>query len=217
MTDVRELQRSLNRFTDEYLKGVAPLHVDGKKGHATNVRIMAVKYYLGYGEDRNAAVLPQFIRRMRHPRDREYSTRAMIRTGIKRRRAQKRRWRRNQVLSYLVPGVTRWEGVPVAKAAVYYLNYAREHGWTGHLNSGWRDPLHSRALCFGICGAPTCSGLCAGTSSNHVGNSPTRFALDVSQYEHFGRLMAEMPLPAGLSRIFNDLARDPVHYSPSGR
>jgi hypothetical protein len=215
--DVRELQRSLNRFTNKYLKGVEPLVVDGKKGHATNVRIMTVKYFLGYGEDRNAAVTDKFVRRMRHPRSREYSTRGLIRTGIRRRAAQKARWARTQVQSYLTPGVTRWQGKPVAKAAVYYLDQAKKRGWQGGLNSGWRDPLYSRQLCINMCGAPSCPGRCAGTASNHVGNSPARFAVDVSDYYRFGQIMREIPLPNGLPRIFNALgARDPVHFSPSG-
>lgn len=216
-TDVKELQRSLNRFTGHYLKGVTPLRVDGEKGHATNVRILGVKYFLGYGQDRNAAITDKFVRRMRHPRSRAYSTKSMIGVGIARRAKQKARWAANQVSSYLVPGVTRFDGTPVAKVAVYYLKWARENGWHGQLVSGWRDPLYSRSLCYRMCGAPSCAGRCAGTSSNHVGNSPARFAVDVSDYVNFGQLMRRMPLKHGFPRIWNGLgSRDPVHYSPNG-
>jgi hypothetical protein len=214
---IRDTQESLNRFTNKWLKGVQPLKVDGKKGHATNSRILAVKYYLGYGKDRNSEVTPVFVRRMRHPREAKYFPKGMIGTGIKRRAAQRARYIRNQVESYLVPGVTRWYGVPVAKCAVPYLNYAKAHGWRGGLNSGWRDPLYSRSLCIRMCGAPSCPGKCAGTASNHVGNSCSRFAIDVSDYYNFGSIMRTMPLRRGQPRIFNALgARDPVHFSPSG-
>lgn len=215
---VRNQQHSCNRFTNKYLKGVHPLQVDGVKGPAMRSRVMAIKFYLGYGSKRDASVTSEFVRRMRHPNNRRYFPRGMITTGRRRRAAQKARWARNQVLSYVVPGVTRWHGAPVAKAAVYYLDKAKERGWQGGLNSGWRDPLYSRSLCIRMCGAPSCPGRCAGTASNHVGNSPARFAIDVSDYYRFGQIMREIPIPRGLHRIYNALgARDPVHFSPSGR
>jgi len=199
------------------LKGVHPLMVDGKKGFATNRRIMTVKYYLGYGSNRDSDVTSLFVRRMRHPNDGQYFPTGMISTGRKRRAAQRARYYRNQIEAYLVPGVTTFDGKPVAKCAVPYLNYARAHGWRGGLNSGWRDPLYSQKLCYIMCGAPSCPGKCAGTSSNHVGNTCSRFAIDVSDYYTFGKIMASMPLKPGMPRLHNYLgSRDPVHYSPSG-
>jgi hypothetical protein len=85
--NVERLQASLNRFNNEWMEGgFDPIAVDGVKGPGTNSRIMRVKYYLGYGSNRNAAVTSEFVRRMRHPRDPRYSSKTMIGTGIRRRR-----------------------------------------------------------------------------------------------------------------------------------
>lgn len=214
--DVAELQRSLNVFTNRWLSGVKPVIVDGKKGFATNRRIMTVKYYLGYGSNRDSEVTSTFVRRMRHPRDSQYFPKGMIGTGIKRRAAQRARYLVNQTQALWTSGVGYFDGKPVAKCAIPYLRYARNHGWRGSLNSGWRSPAYSQSLCYAMCGRPSCAGLCAGTASNHVGSNCDRFAVDVSDYYKFGQLMRQMPIPVGKHRIYNALSRDPVHYSPSG-
>jgi hypothetical protein len=96
-----------------------------------------------------------------------------------------------------------------------WLKIIREHGWHGGINSGARTEAHSIELCFQICGAPSCPGLCAGATSNHVikgKNGPGNWgALDVSEYEVFGRVCHEVGCP-----LQNDLPADPVHYSPDG-
>ncbi len=85
--DVKDLQRSLNRFTEKWLDGwPEKLVVDGVKGPGTNSRVMRVKWYLGYGDDRTAEVTSKFVRRMRHPRAGEWSRPDMIARGIERRR-----------------------------------------------------------------------------------------------------------------------------------
>lgn len=110
-------------------------------------------------------------------------------------------------------GVTTFDGVPVAAVAVPYLQWARNHGWNGRLVSGWRDPKYSQSLCYRMCGRPSCPGKCAGTSSNHVGTTSNHFAVDVSDYQTFRRVIADCPISP---RIFNNLPIDPVHFSPSG-
>jgi hypothetical protein len=214
----QRLQRELNHFTSKYLKGVNKLSVDGRFGFLTKRRIMTAKWYLGYGKKRDADATEAFRQRLRNPGQKRFFHADMYATGRRRRREQRNRWIKNQIQSYLKPGVTRFEGKPVAKCAVPYLNYARSRGWRGGVNSGWRDPNYSRQLCIQMCGAPSCPGRCAGTASNHVGNSCANFAIDVSDYYTFGNIMRTMPLRAGMRRIFNALgARDPVHFSPSGR
>jgi hypothetical protein len=48
------------------------------------------------------------------------------------------------------------------------LKPARASGiWDGYVISGYRSPEYSTSICEGICGHPTCPGLCAGASSNH--------------------------------------------------
>jgi len=218
------MQRTLNAFTHKYLKGVNPLMVDGVRGHATNVRILQVKYYLGYSKyvkskkhpnARDASWRPLTVRRIRHPRSRKHSSVEMIAAGIYRRRKQHIRYRQQIIKSHVTSGVTRYDGVPVAAWLVPYLNYARRNGWQGRLVSGWRDPAYSESLCYRMCGAPTCAGRCAGRTSNHAGSVKPRGALDVSDYARFGTIMAKAPLSP---HIFNALGwRDPVHYSASGR
>lgn len=125
------------------------------------------------------------------------------------------RVRANRKAAEKATGVTRYDGVPVAAVAVPYLQWAREHGWKGRLVSGWRDPEYSRSLCRRMCGADSCPGRCAGLSSNHVGSTVARFAIDVSDYQAFGRLMAKCPHSP---RIWNGLGSiDPVHFSPNGQ
>jgi len=214
--NVKELQETLNRFTNRWLSGVAPLHVDGEKGHATNSRILRVKYYLGYGSNRDSDVTSLFIRRVRHPRDSQYFPKGMIGTGIKRRLAQRRRWLANQVAGFFTPGVGTFDGKPVAKHFIPYLKYARAHGWRGYLTSGWRDPAYSEHLCYAMCGAPSCPGRCAGRSSAHSQSTAPYGAIDVSDYWTFASIMRSMPLPSGAARIFNDLPIDRVHFSYNG-
>lgn len=122
--------------------------------------------------------------------------------------------RANRKAAAAATGVTKFDGVPVAAVAVPYLSWARNHGWSGRLVSGWRDPRYSESLCYRMCGRPRCPGQCAGTSSNHVGTTKDRFAIDVSEYHQFARVIARCPLRP---RIFNDLPNDRVHFSPSGK
>ena len=102
-----------------------------------------------------------------------------------------------------------FDGKKVKKEAYDRLVWARKNGWRGVLTSGHREPSYSRSLCYAMCGAPSCSGRCAGVNSNHVRN-----AVDVTDYYTFGRLMKRYPG----QKWFNALGwRDPVHFSPNGR
>lgn len=122
--------------------------------------------------------------------------------------------RANRKKAMTQTGVTKYDGVVVAAWMVPYLQWAREHGWKGRLVSGWRDPHYSQQLCYSMCGAPSCPGRCAGLSSNHVGSAKPRGAVDVSDYQNFGRLMQRCPYEP---KLINRLgARDPVHFSASG-
>jgi peptidoglycan hydrolase-like protein with peptidoglycan-binding domain len=212
--EVRRLQKGLNRFTERYMEGVGPIIVDGIKGHATARRIITVKYHLGYTgkAQRSATVKPEFVRRMRHPRSARYSNPAMLTRAFARRAKQ-----RKAAKASAAPrnGVAMFDGRPVAAWLKPYLDWARQNGWKGTLNSGFRDPAYSEKLCMSMCGAPSCPGRCAGRASNHAGNSNPAGAIDVSDYVTFGQLMRRCPYSP---RIFNALgAQDPVHFSASGR
>lgn len=215
--ETRQLQRDLNHFTSTHLKGVAPLIVDGDKGNATDKRVRQAKFWLGYPVPANADASKRAFRdRVLHPRNPDYFPKdgKRFHRGRKRRRHQRWRYRQQLLYSYVAPGVVRFDGVPVAKVALPHLKFARAHGWGGRLVSGWRSPSYSQSLCYGMCGEPSCPGLCAGLSSNHVGKTKDRFALDVSDYIEFGQIMGRPDAPD--PRIFNDLPRDLVHYSPNG-
>jgi hypothetical protein len=216
--DIVRLQRSLNTFTNRWLFRVAPLKVDGELGHATKSRVRRVKWYLGYTgkPQKRAIVTSRFVRRLRHPRSPLYSSPVMLARAIYRRREQRRHakaaLKKAQEAS---SGLAVFEGRTVAAWFLPYLHFARERGWTGTVVSGYRDPAYSERLCIAMCGAPSCPGRCAGRASNHSGKVRPAGAIDVSDYVRFGNLMSVCPLEP---RIRNALgARDPVHFSASGR
>ena len=209
--DVRALQTALNAFSDKHLVGLGKLLVDGEIGPATKKRIRQAKHYLGYtGTARKtAAVDEEFMARLKQPR-RHASLRMLARAS--RRRRKQRKAAKLSLRSR--PGVDSFDGEPVAAWMKPYLVWARDHGWTGTLNSGWRDPVHSERLCFDICGAPRCPGRCAGRSSNHSGNVKPAGSIDVSNPAQFGALMQKCPYEP---KLINRLgAKDPWHYSVSG-
>jgi hypothetical protein len=210
---VKRVQRQLNEFTHKHTLGIAPLIVDGRNGQHTRTRVRLCKYLLGWKGKRTPQVTRRMMRQLEHPNWLIFSTPARIVRGNHRRAAERRHWKANHAAASAAGGVTHYDGVPVAAVAVPILNWCREHGWKGRLVSGWRDPAYSESLCRRMCGAPRCPGLCAGTSSNHVGTSAQRFAVDVSDYATFRRVVAQCPLSP---HIHNSLPRDLVHFSPSG-
>lgn len=210
--EIKSLQADLNAFTSKYLEKYPKLQVDGQRGRGTNSRIQAAKWYLGYTgkPQRSSRLTPEFRRRLDHPRNRDLFTDDMWEASQKRRKEQ-----REEAESPVTSGVAVFDGRKVAAWLKPYLEWARDHGWRGTLNSGWRDPAYSESLCMRMCGAPSCPGRCAGRASNHSGSVKPAGAIDVSDYYTFGALMRRCPFSP---RIFNALgAQDPVHFSASGR
>jgi peptidoglycan hydrolase-like protein with peptidoglycan-binding domain len=209
---VKDLQNALNRFTGKYLENVAPLMVDGVAGQATEKRIRRVKYYLGYRgtEQRSASVTPKLLQHMEHPRSPRHANPAKLARALARRRKQHKLASQT---SATAAGVATFDGKPVAAWLKPYLDWARAHGWQGTLNSGYRTPEYSEHLCYGICGAPSCAGKCAGRSSHHSIRVKPGGSVDVSDYVRFGELMKQCPYSP---RIFNNLPNDRVHYSSTG-
>ncbi len=210
--DVRNLQRALNQFSRRFLKGMTPLVVDGKKGRLTKQRIRAVRYYLGYTGPAGKSTLvdADFVRRLRNPRSARFSNPAMLARAAGRRRAQQK-----AALRSVAPraGVAMFDGKPVAAWIKPYLDWARQHGWHGTLNSGWRDPVHSEQICKEKCHAVRCPGTCAGRSSNHVGRIKPAGAIDITEPAMFAQLMLKCPLSP---RLVNALPHDPIHFSVTG-
>lgn len=212
--EVRRVQAALNAFTNKRLRGVAPLIEDGDQGPATDKRIRQCKYWLGFKVPTGAGVGDKLIVRLREPKHLEhFPDKSFVIRGLARRARQRLRYRQQLVLSTVAPGVTRYDGVPVAIWLVPYLQWARNHGWQGRLVSGWRSPAYSESLCIHMCGAPQCPGTCAGRASNHSGSEKPHGALDVSDYLKFAQVIKGCPRSP---RIFNDLPRDLVHFSANG-
>jgi len=209
---VRQVQAALNHFTGQFLKGVNPIIEDGIAGPATDARVKMVKFYLGYVGELNATVDANFDQRIAHPDDPQFSTPERVARGAERRAEQHKEVDANHDAGKLA-GVGSFDNKPCANWMIPYLSFAREHGWVGKLQSGFRDPAFSESLCQKMCGAPTCPGRCAGRSSNHSGSVKPHGAIDVSDFDRFGQLMAKCPLSP---RLFNDLPIDRVHYSATG-
>lgn len=146
------------------------------------------------------------------------------------RRAKKRDERFDKIRHHILhppddpDHISTFEGVSVAAWMVgkdagpngshtNWLQKIRDTGiWHGVIVSGARTAAHSEELCFAMCGAPSCSGTCAGRSSNHVVDAGyPDGAVDVSDYDNFERAAKQVGAP-----LINDLPADPVHFSPSG-
>lgn len=152
------------------------------------------------------------------------------RTSEMRRRAKERdpRWDKVRKHHLHPPDdpdhISTFEGVAVAAwmvgrdagpdgSHVNWLQKIRDTGiWHGVVVSGARTAEHSEDLCYAMCGRPSCPGMCAGRSSNHVVDAGyPDGAVDVSDYDNFERAARLVGAP-----LINDLPIDPVHFSPSG-
>lgn len=212
---VRTLQRQLNHFSDKFLVDIAPLIVDGDFGAATKKRVKFVKYYLGWNK-RTPHVSELLLRQLNHPNWAVWSNPARLARAQSRRRRQRRlaiesrnNWRNKH-------GYAVFDGKNVPEWMVHWLQESRANGWKGWVVSGVRTAAYSEHLCYAMCGAPTCPGRCAGRSSNHNMEQSQGYpagALDVSDYARFGQVQRRIGSP-----LHNALgARDPVHFSVSGR
>lgn len=101
---------------------------------------------------------------------------------------------------------------PIAAWIVPWLYKSWSAGWRGAVISGYRSPAYSQQLCYQICGAPSCPGTCAGTSSNHTKTGNLQGAIDVSDYYTFAAVQAKIGSPLHCA-----LPNDRPHFSASGR
>lgn len=115
------------------------------------------------------------------------------------------------------------DGSTTIIAAWIYV-YLEAIGAKGKINitpkNGYRTPAYSESLCYEICGAPSCSGTCAGKSSNHSGKVFPGGAIDLNGQGEADILQSLIDKAAkkGIPRLLqNQLPQDRIHYSNSGK
>ena len=100
---------------------------------------------------------------------------------------------------------------PIANWMIPWIDKSWAAGWRGVVVSGWRDPAYSESLCFNICGAPSCSGTCAGRNSGHSQSTYPGGCIDVTDQYDFQAIQYRIGSP-----LRNDLPSDRVHFSITG-
>lgn len=133
---------------------------------------------------------------------------------LRKRARQKIRWLKKHPppLDADGDGLITIDNRPIAKAVGEEVLRIRRAGrWHGYVVSGYRTPEYSEQLCYGICGRPSCPGLCAGRSTNHARKGGRNGAVDVSDYLTFAYEARRLG-----SWLENHLSRDLVHFSDSG-
>lgn len=215
--EIVHLQHELNAWAKNHKElGRSTVTVDGNMGKLTTNALHEARYDLGYFKVKGFPVDDNFYHRLRNPNtvnDSWGATKNAVANGKSNRRKRRLWVVRNRVRAVLKPGVGFFDGVPVAKTAIPVLQWCRNNGWPGHLVSGYRTPAYSESLCYAMCGRPSCPGKCAGRATNHAYATPERFAMDVSDYVTFGRVVAKCPLKP---HVHNALPNDLVHFSPQG-
>lgn len=225
---VEPLQRGINTILGNREFKWRKVPLDGVAGQATFKSAHLALWLIGASEDQ--------LRKVRH--NKRITPRAFdLLTGGERSEAMKKRdkarhsealelRRKHHLSNESQDGLSSWRGFTVAAWMVgdatgpdgsrtNWLQKSVDHGWSGGLYSGYRDPAYSESLCLNMCGAPSCPGTCAGRSSNHSGKNgspPGWGAIDVQDYDTFGRVQREIGSP-----LHNDLPADHPHYSVTGR
>ena len=90
--------------------------------------------------------------------------------------------------SKLARGVTTFDGKPCAKWVAAELTWARNHGWTGSLSSGYRSKADQERVC--ATGVKPCA--TPGTS-NHEGKVYPKGAADVTQEAQLDQVLSKKP------------------------
>lgn len=103
-------------------------------------------------------------------------------------------------------GVTTFDGKPCARWVAQELEWARKHGWTGRLESGYRSKSDQERVC--ATGVKPCAK--PGTS-NHEGKVYPKGAADVTEAEQLDRVLSRKP-GRRLHWTGNSIG-DPVHFS----
>lgn len=107
-------------------------------------------------------------------------------------------------------GVGSYQGTPVANWIIPILQYAREHGWKGGVNSGYRtDAVQTQIYNSGRRPAAVPKSL-GGQGSNHEGSTYPLGAVDVSEASQLSQILQNSPYRGVLVWAGK---KDPVHFS----
>jgi len=214
--DIGEFQRELNR---RYEAWDISKRIDDDEDYGGHTRDAAREVCTGLGIDHETAmangVTPELRIKIRHP-DRRTAAELERSEG---KEATELRARLRKQFADSAPGLQMFDNVEVAAWIVPSLKWAREHGWTGHVTSGFRSCAHQKVVAaeFAASLHKTVAqvyphGPCA---SNHVGSAHPRGAVDVTEPEQLDRVLRNSPKTPKLvwgKPVINDR----VHFSANG-
>lgn len=227
---VKKLQEGMDRELVHFKFPWRKIKIDSDAGRRTFDAANMVAWLKGFSEDELHVISSGRISQRdfeiiigQRVRTEEMKKRAESRKTEAEKRRKKHKWLEEHPQPKPAPAGGEWvmfDNHEVAKWIAKILQEARDSGmWNGEVISGRRSPQYCEELCFGICGAPSCSGTCAGRSSNHCG-PPTFKGLD-------GEGAVDVTDPQGL-RAFCEkhgkplrgggvvLPRDLPHFSRAG-
>lgn len=106
-------------------------------------------------------------------------------------------------------GIVKFDGKPVAAWVARELSWARAHGWTGTVTSGYRTDAQQTAIYkSGVRPAAVPKSM-GGSGSNHEGSVFPLGAVDVTQAPQLAQILQRRPG----SKLKWAGAKDPVHFS----
>jgi hypothetical protein len=213
--DIGEFQRELNRRYDAW--GINK-RIDDDNDYGNDTRDAAREVCTGLGIDHEIAmkdgVTPALRIKIRHP---DHRTPAEIERSKGEAASAFRARLRKQFA--VASGLQMFDDVDVAAWIVPSLKWAREHGWTGHVVSGFRTCAHQRQVAaeFAASIGKTVAqvyphGPCA---SNHVGQEHPRGAVDVTNPEQLDQVLRNNPNHPKLV-WGGPVIHDEVHFSANG-
>jgi hypothetical protein len=232
---VEKLQRGLDHELTHFKFAWRKIKIDGVPGNRTFDAANMVAWLKGFSPDELLKIGRGHISQRdfeiligEHVRTEAMEKRAKERRPLAEKRRKKHHWLKEHphappagaptfdgqaVPAWFVglaPSKTR-SGKTVTKN---WMQELRNNGWTGELISGIRTSAHSVELCEAMCGAPSCSGTCAGVSSRHNCDGSCPFpegAGDFTSPETFNEASAKIDCP-----LINRLPNDPNHHSVAG-